>query len=90
MEAGWSKEDVRTALFDALRTPGAEIVRGAGGIAEGMPESMREKMVNKFRDNGLHILCAGGRAGFFSAIVSGWAASGERGSQLVSTFIRNN
>ena len=89
MEAGWSKQDVRTALFDALRTPGAEIVRGAGGIAEGMPESMREKMVNKFRDNGLHILCAGGRAGFFSAIVSGWAASGERGSQLVSTKVRD-
>lgn len=84
MEAGWSKANIKEALFDALRTPGADLMRGAGGMAEGMPESMRDKVLNKFRDNGLHILCAGGRAGFFSAIISGWAASGERGSQLVS------
>lgn len=87
MESGWSKADLKQALFNALRTPGIDLIRGAGGMAEGMPESMRDRTLNKFRDNGLHILCAGGRAGFFSAIVSGWAASGERGSQLVSQHI---
>ncbi|MDX1490128.1 MAG: hypothetical protein R3332_02505 [Pseudohongiellaceae bacterium] len=90
MEAGWSKQDVKTALFDALRTPGKDIIRGAGGITEGMPESFADKDVDKFRKQGLHILCAGGKAGFFSAIVGGWAASGERGSQLVSQQITMN
>jgi len=27
---------------------------------------------------------AGGTAGMFSAIISGWVASGEKGSQMVS------
>lgn len=88
MEAGWTKAMVKEALFAALRTPGAELIRGAGGIAEGMPESFAEKTLDKFRQEGLHILCAGGKAGFFSAIVGGWAASGERGSQLVSQVIK--
>lgn len=87
MEAGWSKAMVKDALFAALRTPGSELIRGADGIAEGMPESFANKTLDKFRKQGLHILCAGGKAGFFSAIVGGWAASGERGSQLVSQTI---
>ena len=90
MEAGWSKAMVKDALFAALRTPGAELIRGADGITEGMPESFADKTVDKFRKQGLHILCAGGKAGFFSAIVGGWAASGERGSQLVSQTIKAN
>jgi len=90
MEAGWTKAMVKEALFAALRTPGAELIRGADGIAEGMPESFANKTLDKFRQEGLHILCAGGKAGFFSAIVGGWAASGERGSQLVSQLIDSN
>ncbi|MCH7814972.1 MAG: thioredoxin [Proteobacteria bacterium] len=81
---GWSKADVKQALYDELRTPGAELVRGANDIAEGMPEKFKEKLLNKFRDDGLHIVSTGGTAGLFSAIIGGWVASGERGSQIVS------
>ena len=86
-DGGWNKENLRQALFDELVTPGSEIVRGKDGIAEGMPERLKDKLLNKFRDDGLHIVSAGGKAGMFSAIISGWVASGERGSQLVSQLI---
>lgn len=84
-EGGWNKEDLRKALYEKLMTPGTEIVRGANDIAEGMPEKFKDKVLNKFRDDGLHIVTTGGTAGMFSAIIGGWVASGERGSQLVST-----
>lgn len=87
-QAGWSKENVREALYSELMISGSEIVRGAHGIAEGMPEKFRDKILNKFRDDGLHIVSAGGKAGLFSAIIGGWVASGERGSQLVSQKIQ--
>lgn len=83
-ECGWSKADLRAALFDELMTPGSEIVRGTNGMAEGMPAKFKDKLLNKFRDDGLHIVTTGGTAGMFSAIIGGWVASGERGSQLVS------
>ena len=86
-EGGWSKADLRQALYDRLQAPGREIMRGADGIAEGMPERFREKMLHKFRDGGLHIVSLGGTAGMFSAIIGGWVASGERGSQMVSRRI---
>ncbi len=83
-EGGWNKEDLRKALYDLLMTPGSEILRGVGDIAEGMPEKFKDKILNKFRDDGLHIVTTGGTAGMFSAIIGGWVASGERGSQLTS------
>ena len=86
-EGGWSKEDLRKALHEELVTPGAEIIRGANDIAEGMPTNFKDKVLNKFRDDGLHIVTTGGTAGMFSAIIGGWVASGERGSQLTSQKI---
>ena len=86
-EGGWSKADLRQALYDRLQAPGREIMRGADDIAEGMPERFREKMLHKFRDGGLHIVSLGGTAGMFSAIIGGWVAAGERGSQMVSRRI---
>ena len=83
-EGGWNKNDLRQALFDELVTPGADLMPGVDGISEGMPEKLRDKLLSKFRDDGLHIVTAGGTAGMFSAIISGWVASGERGSQMVS------
>src|ERR671929_2197606 len=35
--AGWSKARLREELEGLLRIPGSELVRGAGGMAEGMP-----------------------------------------------------
>jgi hypothetical protein len=86
-ECGWTKPNLKQALYDELKTPGADIIRGKDGIAEGMPEKFKDIMLNKFRDDGLHIVGAGGKAGMFSAIISGWVASGEKGSQMVSQQI---
>ncbi|MFM1895444.1 MAG: hypothetical protein RLZZ385_518 [Pseudomonadota bacterium] len=86
-QGGWTKAEVKAAIIDALRIPGTAVVRGAGGIAEGMPVALRDRTLNKFRDGGFHIACAGGTAGLFSAIIGGWVASGERGSQLVAKKI---
>lgn len=83
-EAGWSKQDLKRSIYDELMTPGAQLLPGVDGIAEGMPENLKDKLLNKFRDDGLHIVTTGGSAGMFSAIISGWVASGERGSQMVS------
>ena len=83
-EGGWSKADLRAALYDRLRVSGQDIMRGADGVAEGMPDRFRKKLLHKFRDDGLHIVSLGGKAGMFSAIISGWVAAGNMGSQMVS------
>jgi hypothetical protein len=86
-EAGWSKARVLAAFDEALRLPGKDLVVGAGGVAAGLPESMANETVSKFRPGGLTIVRAGGIAGRMSAIVGGWGASGERGSVMVTREI---
>jgi thiol-disulfide isomerase/thioredoxin len=81
-DAGWTKERLLAHLQDLLQIPGAELVRGAGGIAEGLPEHFREATFPKFRPGGLLIVHCGGRAGLFSAMMGGWA-NGPLGSQPV-------
>jgi hypothetical protein len=87
-QAGWSKQRLRQELAELLTLPGAEMVRGAGGIAEGLPESFREASIPKFRDGGLWLVHAGGTAGMFSAIIGGWV-SGSSGSQPVTVEVRD-
>ncbi|HEX5095612.1 MAG TPA: thioredoxin, partial [Acidimicrobiia bacterium] len=82
-DAGWTKARLREELDTLLQIPGEEFVRGAGGIAEGMPEGFREMTLPKFRDGGLLIVHAGGGAGLFSGIIGGWA-SGAVGSAPVT------
>jgi hypothetical protein len=86
-EAGWSRDRLVAELDTRLQLPGAEIVRGAGGIADGVPESLRDATLPKFRPGGLLIAHAGGGAGLFSAIIGGWA-NGATGSQPVTREIR--
>ena len=86
-QAGWTKSDLHEAISKQLLMPGSAIARGVDGIAEGMPEKLQDKTIAKFRPGGLHIVTTGGTAGMFSAIISGWVASGERGSQLVSQIL---
>lgn len=86
-EAGWSKQKLRTRLHELLQVPGSEFVRGAGGIAEGLPESLRDATLPKFRPEGLLIVHCGGGAGLFSAMIGGWV-NGEMGSQPVLREIR--
>jgi hypothetical protein len=85
-EAGWSKAQLLEELTSRLQLPGAELVRGAGGIAEGLPASVETLTIPKFRDGGLLIVHAGGGAGLFSAIIGGWA-SGPTGSAPVTKEI---
>ena len=85
--AGWSKEKTIQALQRELQIPGAELVRGAGGIPPGMPDSVKDKTLGKFRAEGLRLVRAGGDAGFFSAIIPGWPAIGEMGCDPVTKEI---
>jgi hypothetical protein len=82
-EAGWTKARLRQELDELLMLSGAELVRGAGGIAEGVPEQMKDARLPKFRPGGLLIAHAGGTAGLFSAVIAGWA-SGDVGSAPVT------
>ncbi len=86
-EAGWSRARLLEELLARLQLQGSEIVRGAGGIAEGVPESLAGATLPKFRDGGLLICHAGGEAGLFSAIIAGWA-SGSTGSTPVTREVR--
>jgi hypothetical protein len=87
-DAGWTKARLREELEPLLQLPGAENVRGAGGIAEGLPERWAAAgALPKFRPGGLLIVHAGGSAGLFSAVIGGWA-SGALGSEPVTREIR--
>ncbi|MBO6564490.1 MAG: hypothetical protein JJ956_07085 [Pseudomonadales bacterium] len=85
--AEWSKQQVKDRVMELLMIPGEELVRGADGIAEGLPEQFRDKTVPKFREGGFNIVRAGGSAGMFSAIIAGWGASGSIGSTPVTRRI---
>ncbi len=86
-EAGWSRKRLHEELAARLMLEGRDFVRGAGGIAEGMPEALAGATLPKFREGGLLIVHAGGHAGLFSAIIGGWPASGEMGSSPVTVEV---
>jgi hypothetical protein len=88
--ASWSKQDVKDRIMELLTIPGKELVQGAGGIAEGLPEKFAEGSLPKFRDGGFNIVRAGGSAGMFSAIIAGWGASGSIGSEPVTREIKTS
>ena len=79
-EAGWNREQIVAGISQHLNRSGAELVRGAGGIAEGVPEAFGEvESLPKFRPGGLMLAYAGGGAGLFSQIIAGWV-NGDMGS----------
>ena len=81
-KAGWSKDRLKARLQELLQIPGSEVIRGAGGIKEGLPEHLANATLPKFRPGGLLVVHCGGGAGLFSAIIGGWAG-GQLGSQPV-------
>jgi hypothetical protein len=85
-EAGWTRTMVLARLHELLQLPGAEIVRGAGGMAEGVPEAWRDATLPKFGPDGILLVHAGGGAGLFSAIIGGWV-NGDNGSKPVTVEI---
>jgi hypothetical protein len=85
-DARWSKARVLDELMGRLQIPGSELVRGASGVSEGLPDSVATTTLPKFRPGGLQLAQAGGGAGFFSAIIGGWA-SGPTGSEPVTVAV---
>ena len=86
-EAGWDRARLMAELGELLTLDGAELVKGAGGIEEGLPQWAAGRSLPKFRDGGLLIVHAGGTAGMFSAVIGGWA-SGPTGSVPVTRPVR--
>ena len=87
-DAGWSKARMRDEVNALLTRPGRSRRRGAGGMDEGLPESLAEADVPKFREGGLHFVHAGGNAGMFSGILSSWVNPNGGGSTPVTLEIR--
>jgi hypothetical protein len=85
-QATWSRERVLQEIHDRLQMPGSEIVRGAGGMAEGVQEAFKDATLPKFRPGGLLLVHAGGPAGLFSAIIGGWV-NGATGSDPVTKLV---
>ncbi|MET0663064.1 MAG: thioredoxin family protein [Ilumatobacteraceae bacterium] len=87
-EAGWGREEVLAGIRSHLNRPGSELVRGAGGIAEGLPEAFADApSLPKVRAGGLLLAYAGGGAGLFSEIIGGWA-NGAIGSTPVTRAVQ--
>ena len=87
-QAGWSKARFRAELDKHTTIDGRAVMRGADDIAEGLPERLAKERLRKFRPGGLLIVHAGGAAGMFSAVITGWASSGPRGSMPVTIPIQ--
>ena len=83
-EGGWDKGRIKAALTAATARPGAELVRGANGVDAGVRPELAEDSMTKFREGGLNVVRAGGEAGLMSAVIGGWAASGDRGTVPVT------
>ncbi len=77
-EAGWSKEDLRGHLEEWLTVRVGDLVPGRSGLGPLSEEERNdpERLVPKFRTGTLNIIRAGGRAGKYSAIISGLGSSG--------------
>jgi len=87
-EADWDRERIVAEISSHLNRPGAELVRGAGGIAEGVPEAFGDAdSLPKFRPGGLMLTYAGGGAGLFSQIIAGWV-NGDKGSKPVTRAVQ--
>jgi thiol-disulfide isomerase/thioredoxin len=86
-DAGWTRDRIVDGISAHLNRPGAELVRGADGMAEGLPEAFGEApSLPKFRPGGLMLAYAGGGAGLFSEIIGGWA-NGDVGSKPVTRAV---
>jgi hypothetical protein len=87
-EAGWDRARLESELMARTARPGVEMVRGAQGMAEGLPEAFADTPeVPKFRPGGILIAHAGGGAGLFSTIIGGWV-NGQTGSDPVTVEVR--
>lgn len=86
-DAGWDRATIVAGIMEHLNHPGADLARGAGGMAEGLPTAFADApSLPKFRPGGLMLAYAGGGAGLFSEIIGGWA-NGDIGSKPVTRAV---
>jgi hypothetical protein len=86
-DAGWDREQIVAGISEHLNRSGSELVRGADGITEGLPEAFGDaESLPKFRPGGLMLAYAGGGAGLFSQIIGGWV-NGDKGSKPVTRAV---
>jgi hypothetical protein len=86
-EAGWSKARFKSELMALTTVPAEDVLIGVGGMTPGAPESARGTMLSKFREDGLHVVHAGGTAGLFSAMLEGWSPNSN--SRITTKEVRN-
>ena len=85
-DAGWDRARFLDELGTPLTLDGADIVAGADGIEEGMPEYVKDMQLAKYPPGGIHVVHGGSHAGLFSAAIGGWV-TGEIGSVTVTREI---
>ena len=85
-DAGWDRARFLDELGSHLLVDGAEIIAGADGIEEGMPDFVKEMQLPKYPPGGIHVVHGGSHAGLFSAAIGGWV-TGEMGSVTVTREI---
>jgi len=86
-DAGWGREEIIAGISAHLNRPGSELVRGADGMAEGVPEAFADApSLPKFRPGGLMLTFAGNGTGLFSEMIGGWA-NGDVGSTPVTRAV---
>lgn len=83
-EGGWDKARLHAELLERLTVPADSVMPGAHGIAEGVSRKLAGKTVCKVPPEGLMIVRAGGGAGKFSGIISGWTPSNPNYSRAVT------
>jgi hypothetical protein len=80
-EAGWTRARMQEELHRRTHRAAPEVTRGAGGLAEGIPEGAADGLIAKFAGpERILVAYAGGDAGLFSMVIGGWVA-GSMGSQ---------
>ncbi len=85
-DAGWDRERLESELADLLMIPADELLRGAAFVDEGSIDDDSAGPLPKFRAGGMPIVHAGGDAGLFSSVLTGWVG-GPKGSELVTRRI---
>ena len=71
-DAGWDRARFLAELDSHLQLETDDLIRGADGIDEGLPEAFSGNTIGKFWPGGIHVVHAGGATGLFSMAFSGW------------------
>lgn len=84
---GWDKARLHKELLQRLSVPADSVMPGCNGIREGVAADKAGMMVAKLPPEGLMIVRAGGGAGKFSGLITGWTASSPQSSRPVTKLI---